>query len=63
MTDRDIGRYRNGELLEAHRETARSLLEDIIEAADPGLHRVGYETQENEFLYAVAFKIPSDAMQ
>ena len=166
MTDRDAGGYRSGELLEAHREAARSLLEDIIEAADPGgampfrstefgpsdgelgfnyrngslmveyrtevnaaeghpdtaaaaselmelndhtplpaagrpydavestalelvaatvaaapvtealepvtvwpvtsdpgLYRVGYETQENEFLYAVAFKIPSDAMQ
>ena len=36
MTDRDAGGYRSGELSEAHREAARSLLEDVIEAADPG---------------------------
>ena len=166
MTDRDAGGYRSGELSEAHREDARSLLEDVTEAADPGgavpfrstefgpssgelgfsyrngslmveyqteanaadshpdtaaaaselmelndhtplpaagrpydavesaalelvagtvaaapvvealepvtvwpvandpgLYRVGYEIREKEFLYAVAFKIPSDAMQ
>jgi len=32
-------------------------------ASDPGLYRVGYEIREKEFLYAVAFKIPPDAMQ
>ena len=32
-------------------------------ANDPGLYRVGYENQEKEFLYAVAFKIPLEAMQ
>ena len=35
MTDRDAGGYRSGELSEVHRKAARSLLEDIIEAADP----------------------------
>ena len=45
---------------------AREALEPVTVwpvANDPGLYRVGYETQENEFLYAVAFKIPLEAMQ
>ena len=32
-------------------------------ANEPSLYRVGYEIREKEFLYAVTFKIPSDAMQ
>jgi hypothetical protein len=47
-------------------DAAREALEPVTiwpVANDPGLYRVGYENQEKEFLYAVAFKIPLEAMQ
>ena len=68
-----------GEPYRAVESTALELVADTVAAAaarealepvtvwpvanDPGLYRVGYETQENEFIYAVAFKISLEATQ
>ncbi len=44
----------------------RSALEPVTVwpvANEPGLYRVGYEIPSREFLYSVAFKIPSSALQ